>query len=151
MFQQLFSGSSGADEVPPCRSPRLSPPTRPGRRRVFVVDDEHIIAETLAEILNLNGYHATAFYCAEDALEGLHSGCPEIFITDVMLLGMNGVEAAVQLRRKCPGTRTLLFSGQAEASEVLRKAQESGYNFEILAKPIRPEALLRRLLQEPAG
>ena len=115
------------------------------RPRVHVVDDEHLIANTLAKILNMNGYAASAFYDAETALEVAKTNCPDIFICDVMLVGMNGVDAAIRIKELCPTTRVILFSGQAEASDLLTNAQRCGHSFEILAKPLRPEALLRRL------
>ena len=40
--------------------------------RIFVVDDEHCIADTLAVILRKSGYEASAFYDAQSALEQPH-------------------------------------------------------------------------------
>jgi DNA-binding NtrC family response regulator len=39
-------------------------------KRIFVVDDERIIADSLATILNSSGYETSAFYDAESALLG---------------------------------------------------------------------------------
>jgi hypothetical protein len=39
----------------------------------------------------------------------------------------------------------LLFSGSATAADLLAKARASGYDWEILAKPVHPKDLLVRL------
>ena len=36
--------------------------------KVLVVDDEHVIADTLAIILNQNGFDAQPIYTGEDAI-----------------------------------------------------------------------------------
>ena len=42
-------------------------------KRIFVVDDERVIADTLVIILRNSGYEATAFYDAQSALEQVES------------------------------------------------------------------------------
>ena len=39
-------------------------------------------------------------------------------------------------------TKTLLFSGQAGISDLLQQAEEQGYVFNLVAKPIHPEKLI---------
>ena len=47
-------------------------------KRVFVVDDEKSIADTLVAILRNSGYEALAFYDAQSALEQVESFSPEL-------------------------------------------------------------------------
>ena len=81
-------------------------------RRIFVVDDEKIIADTLAVILRQSGYDASAFYSAQSALDRLESCCPELVISDVVMPGMNGVDMAVLIRERHPACKVLLFRGR---------------------------------------
>jgi CheY-like chemotaxis protein len=62
-----------------------------------------------------------------------------------MMPGMTGVELAIQFKQSQPECKILLFSGQAATSDLLRKAREQGYEFELLAKPVHPADLLARL------
>lgn len=113
--------------------------------RVFVVDDEKLISDTLSAILRLHGYDTHAFYDAQSALAACEEMTPEIVISDVMMPGMNGVEMAVQIRKRFPLCRILLFSGQSSTQGFLESAETEGYVFDFLTKPVHPKDLLARL------
>jgi DNA-binding NtrC family response regulator len=109
---------------------------------VLVVDDESVIADTLAEILNRKGYAAIPTYDAEEALETALVMPPELLLTDVVLPGMSGIELAIRVKRIFPDCKILLFSGQAATTEMLTSANRAGHRFELLNKPIHPNDLL---------
>jgi DNA-binding response OmpR family regulator len=113
--------------------------------RVLVVDDEPLIAQTVTAILNVHGFEAREATCGEDALELARTFQPDIVLSDVLMPRMTGVDLGVRLRREFPQTRVLLFSGQAATSELMRKAEEKGYHFELFPKPIHPDELIARL------
>jgi CheY-like chemotaxis protein len=119
-----------------------TPSTKP---RVLVADDEQVIANTLAIILNQAGFEARAVYSGESALETIDEFQPNMLISDVIMTGMTGIEAAIQVRAKLPGCKILLFSGQAATADLLEKARAHGHEFEILAKPVHPTDLLAKL------
>lgn len=74
-----------------------------------------------------------------------------MLITDVIMAGINGIEAAIQVRAKLPSCRVLLLSGQAATADLLEKARSQGYVFDILAKPVRPADLLAKLRNESSA
>src|SRR5437660_11776660 len=113
--------------------------------KVLVVDDEKVIADTLAVILNQNGYDATAVYTGTGAVEKARSSRPDLVITDVIMPDMNGIDAAIKIRAFLPGCKILLFSGQAATADLLEDARKRGHQFEILAKPVHPSDLLQKL------
>lgn len=115
------------------------------RLRVLVVDDEPLIAQTVTAILNGNGFEAMEATSAEIALQVAARFQPDIVLSDVLMPRMTGVDLGVRLRTELPRTRVLLFSGQAATSELMRKAEEQGYYFELFPKPIHPEELIARL------
>jgi DNA-binding NtrC family response regulator len=115
------------------------------RPSVLVVDDEHLIADSVTEILTRNGYDAIARYSGESALECIEQKCPDILVSDVFMPDCNGIELAISVRSQCPGTRVLLFSGNAATSGLVMKASDEGYFFELLAKPVHPAELLKVL------
>ena len=112
---------------------------------ILVVDDERVIADTLAAILCRSGYAAFPVYDAQSALEFAGAIVPDLVITDVSMPGMNGIEMAIALKSTQPEIKILLFSGQAATADLLEKARAQGYEFEILAKPVHPQDLLNRL------
>jgi CheY-like chemotaxis protein len=122
----------------------------PKPKRVLVVDDEHVIADTLAIILRNEGYQAAAAYDGLSALSLCKSFCPELIITDVQLPGTNGVQIAILAKQLYPSCGILLFSGQAATANLFEEAQQAGYHFEILLKPIHPKDLLAKLRSQAA-
>jgi CheY-like chemotaxis protein len=113
--------------------------------KVLVVDDERVIADTLAMILNQSGFDARAVYSGEKAVEMASTFAPDMLITDVIMADLNGIDAAIMIRAILPKIKILLFSGQAATADLLEKARAKGYEFEILAKPVHPQDLLSRL------
>jgi CheY-like chemotaxis protein len=113
--------------------------------RVLVADDEQVIANTLAIILNQAGFEARAVFSGEKAVEALDTFQPDMLISDVIMTGMTGIEAAIITRQRLPKCKILLFSGQAATADLLEKARAQGHEFEILAKPVHPTDLLAKL------
>lgn len=115
------------------------------KRKILVVDDERVIADTLAMILNQSGFEARAVYSGEKALELAPGFAPDMLISDVIMADLNGIDAAIRIRSLLPSIKILLFSGQAATADLLEKARKDGYEFDILAKPVHPQDLLARL------
>jgi CheY-like chemotaxis protein len=113
--------------------------------RILVVDDEQIIADTLTTILTMSGFEAKTAYSGEQAIAIAAEIRPNVLISDVLLRGMNGVEAAIRILGQVPNCKIILFSGQAATLDLLRESRELGYHFEVLSKPVDPRALLARL------
>ena len=120
-------------------------PETAARPKVLVVDDERVIADSLAMILNQSGFEAVPVYSGEKALEMAREFQPQMLITDVIMADLNGIDAAIQIKALLPEIKILLFSGQAATADLLEKARTQGYEFEILAKPVHPQDLLSRL------
>jgi CheY-like chemotaxis protein len=113
--------------------------------KVLVVDDERVIADTLAIILNQHGFEASAVYTGTGAVEKARAEKPDLIISDVIMPDMNGIEAAINIRAFLPNCKILLFSGQAATADLLERARSQGHEFEILAKPVHPQDLLSKL------
>lgn len=114
--------------------------------RVFVVDDEDVIASSLAMILRFQGgFHARSFTNPMEALRAARLDQPDLLISDVVMPELSGIDLAIQLRASCPDCKVLLFSGQAATAQLLKSAGEIGYTFEILMKPVHPAVLLAKI------
>jgi DNA-binding response OmpR family regulator len=109
---------------------------------VYVVDDEKVIATTLAAILNHSGFEAIAFLDPLEALRSAEERCPDVLITDVMMPQLNGIDLGIQFKSIFPQCRVLLFSGQAATSDLLKDARSKGHDFNLLTKPVHPSDLL---------
>jgi CheY-like chemotaxis protein len=115
------------------------------KHSVLIVDDEKNIADTVALILQDAGYTAMAAYDSSVALSITREHAPDLIISDVVMPGMNGIELAITARRQYPDCIVLLLSGQAASADMLEDARARGYDFELLAKPLEPEDLLKKV------
>src|SRR5579864_6019213 len=61
----------------------------PTAKRILVIDDEALIADSLAEILNNRGYQARAFYDGREAIDEVRQQCPDFVLADVVMPRLN--------------------------------------------------------------
>ncbi len=113
--------------------------------RVFVVDDEEVIAMSLATILRKLGFDAISFTDPFEALKAADRDAPDLLISDVVMPELSGIDLAIQLQARFPKCNVLLFSGQAATAGMLESARANGHNFELLSKPVHPTDLLREI------
>jgi CheY-like chemotaxis protein len=121
-------------------------PDAASKPKVLIADDERIIADTLAMILNQGGFEAQAVYSCAKALEMAPAFKPDLLISDVIMSELNGIEAAVRMKALLPDIRVFLLSGQTATAEMLERENAAGYGFEVLTKPFHPKDLIRKLL-----
>lgn len=112
---------------------------------VLVVDDEEVIAITLAAILRNHGFAALIAFSPERALEIADVIPPELLISDVMMPGMNGIDLAIAMTQRISDCEVLLFSGQSGTQDLLAEARANGRDFTVLTKPIHPDVLLAHI------
>ena len=112
------------------------------KRRVLIVDDEEVIADSLAMILNQAGFETHAVYNGDSALEIVPGFKPDFLISDVIMPGISGIETAIWVRTMLPSCKIILLSGQEYTSNLLEMARSRGYEFEILNKPVHAAHLI---------
>jgi DNA-binding NtrC family response regulator len=113
--------------------------------RVLVADDDYLIASTLSQILRLSGYEAETVSSGEEAVAVAAKRIPDVFISDVVMGGITGIEAAIRVLEIVPACLVILISGQASTVNQLGGARRMGHEFEILSKPVHPKVLLEQI------
>ena len=110
--------------------------------RVFVVDDEPVIASTLAAILQMHGFSAKFFTSPLEALAAARAKSPDLLISDVEMPGLSGIELAIQMKAQYPTCKILLFSGRPSTLDLLDSARAQGHDFDLLLNLfLRPSSL----------
>jgi len=128
-------------------------PETVAKPKVLVADDERVIADTLAMILNQSGFEARAVYSGEKALELAATFAPDMMISDVIMADLNGIDAAIRIRALLPGIEArrqtaaialgLLTGGLPESQLALTIS--SGVDVALHAIPVGERAdILRR-------
>ena len=113
--------------------------------RVLIADDEKIIADTLKLILTQVGYDVAVAYDGSFALEMARQWQPDIFLSDVWMPGLNGIDAAIQICSLLPRCKVLLFSGQSDLQDLRNEIRSKCQRFDVISKPVHPIALMARL------
>jgi DNA-binding NtrC family response regulator len=116
-----------------------------GALRVFVVDDDAIIAETLNMIFAQDGFAVESFSNPLEALEAAETACPDVLVSDVVMPQLSGVELAMRYKKICPSGMVLLISAQAATVDLLEPARRNGYSFQLYGKPIDPGELISEI------
>lgn len=119
--------------------------------KILMADDEPLIVFTMTEILQEEGFEVFSAADGIAAVEAARALRPDIVLTDVMMPKINGIEVAKSIKAFLPQCRIVLFSGQAATGQLLEQARAEGHDFEILTKPIEPEALLAALARGPSS
>jgi two-component system, cell cycle sensor histidine kinase and response regulator CckA len=120
-------------------------PIQRGSETVLLVEDEASLCDLLREGLEANGY---SILVARDGAEAVqvaeaHSGPIHIMVTDVVMPGTTGPNAADLVARSRPAMKVLFISGYSEEAIVRHGLVGPGRAF--LSKPFGPEVLLRRV------
>jgi len=119
---------------------------RSKRIKVLVIDDDESLAVAVARVLDLHGYQCFAVYNGRDAVAAAESFAPDVVLSDVVMGNTNGVDACLQIKRTLPSCRILLYSAEVPvAHSLLGDATRAGYDFELLAKPLEPSALISKI------
>jgi putative two-component system response regulator len=100
---------------------------------ILLVDDEAQLREMIARFLRRLGHRVDAVESAREALDCLARGTYDLVITDLQMPGESGLDVLAQVHTGGRGTRAILMSGRAEATDAAA-AIEHGVD-RLLLKP----------------
>ncbi len=117
---------------------------------IFIVDDNQDFAESLADILELDGHTVELAFDGETAVKKFRDQEFDITFLDVKLPGMNGVESFFEIRKINPQAKVVMMTGYS-IEQLLNQAVENGA-IGVLHKPVEIPKLLDFLEKvKPAG
>ena len=141
-------------DSPPEAAPKdIVPAALPAARvKVLVVDDNVDAAQTLAQWLAYEGHQVCVAHDGPSALEVAARECPEAYILDIGLPGMDGMELARRLRERpqSAGAWLVALTGYGQQADREKSAQ-AGFD-EHFIKPVEADGLrasLARMQRRP--
>ncbi len=115
----------------------------PTRQRIYVVDDDAAVRDSLSFLLDSVGLQAAAFASANDFLEH-YDGEPGVLLLDVRMPSMSGLELQQMLKdRGCTALKIIFISGHGDIEMVVEALKRGAVDF--LPKPFRDQELLDRI------
>lgn len=112
--------------------------------RILIVDDEHVVAETLRLIFSNRGFAARAVHSAGEAMHAAGEFDPELMLCDIDMPETDGVDLIAAMDAHKPACRIMVLTGAyASIQRVVERALELHRRVPVFAKPCPPDDLLR--------
>lgn len=121
------------------------------RATILLAEDEYAVRALCSRVLQMAGYAVIEAADGAQAVElaTQHDGQIDLVVTDVVMPGMSGREAADTIRLLRPETRVLYMSGYTD-DDILRHGVLRG-RVAFLPKPFTPDVLLARVRELLGG
>jgi DNA-binding NtrC family response regulator len=116
--------------------------------RILLVDDEADFLEALSERMRARGMNVTTSGAAPEALQAVEQGTFDAVVLDLMMPGMDGLEALRVLKQKDPKLQVILLTGHATVQTGVEAMRRGA--LDLLEKPADIETLARRIRQASA-
>lgn len=113
------------------------------RKKILLLEDEIELAETLEELLAERAYDVKVVHTGSDALDASYEGSFDLYIFDINLPDMSGLELLESLRDADDKTATIFISALVDINSIA-KAFEIGAD-DYIKKPFFPQELLIRI------
>jgi CheY-like chemotaxis protein len=121
--------------------------------RILLIDDDDDVRDSMARVLEHEGYETVTAKTAREGLSLLESSDFDLLISDIIMPGIDGVEAITRARKSNAAIKILAISGggnfgrryyQPEAittTAYLQAAADAGADF-VLTKPFERRELV---------
>jgi two-component system response regulator FixJ len=115
----------------------------PTDQRVFIIDDDEAVRDSLARLVATDGFAALAFASASEFLEGLDPGASGCIVADVVMPGLSGLQLIDKLRDLGIALPIILITGHGNVSMAVTAMKTGAADF--FEKPYDDLRLLESL------
>jgi len=116
---------------------------------VWIIDDDRSIRWVLEKALEREDIEFKSFASADEAMQALTQGTPQIVISDIRMPGSSGLELLQALRERYPNLPVIIMTAYSDLESAVSSFQ--GGAFEYLPKPFdinHAVELIRRALEQ---
>jgi DNA-binding response OmpR family regulator len=107
---------------------------------ILVVDDEPVIREFLARVLENAGYSVHRAANGREALRHLEAGPFDLLLTDIKMEHLDGIGLLTEARTRWPTLSVILLTGYATVQSAVAALRHGASNY--LLKPVKNEEVL---------
>ena len=114
------------------------------KKRLMIVDDSRVMELQIRKLLEDSDYEVAA-YCenGEEAIASYREVLPDIVLTDIIMPGIDGLEAAQVIVEEHPQARVVMMTSLTDDGSLNESDTVGARGF--LVKPLTREALLEAL------
>src|SRR5258707_546499 len=116
---------------------------------VWIVDDDRSIRWVIEKALSREGIAFNSFSSAQEALDALSGGAPEVLVSDIRMPGLSGLELLNAVKQRHPAVPVIVMTAYSDLDSAVAAFQGGAY--EYLPKPFDVDQaveLIRRALDE---
>ena len=115
------------------------------KKTILFVEDEKELVSTVTSLLSDQGYDVTAVLTAEEALRWVKNTAPDLFLADIRLPGLDGLDFYKEIRKleHCRNT-PFIFLTAFNNLQAAMEAKKQGAS-EYITKPFDFEHLIERI------
>lgn len=113
------------------------------RDHVIIVDDEHILRESLKEWLEEDGFRVSTAGSGMEALKIIEEQNPMVAVIDIKMPGIDGITLLRKLKEMDINIPIIMITAYATVENAVQSMKEGAYDF--LTKPFPPEKLSKLL------
>jgi len=107
--------------------------------RILIVDDETIVRESLGSWFREEGYSVDVAASAREALEKLTIKDWDIFLLDIRMPGMDGLELQRKIKESHPDSTIIIMTAYASVETAVEAMKQGAYDY--IVKPFDPDDL----------
>lgn len=107
---------------------------------VVIVDDDAAVRDSLALLLQVEGFVVQAYASAREFLDGWRSSPRACVLLDMRMPGMDGMQLLRHITAAAPDVPVVLITGDSDRA-LQRRAQQAGATA-VLSKPLDFDELL---------
>ena len=116
---------------------------RDAEARVFIVDDEEAVRDSIGLLLRSVGLRAQGFPDARAFLDAYRPEQPGCLVLDIRMPRMSGLELQQELNRRGWGIPVIFISGHGDVPMAVEAMRAGAVDF--LQKPFKDDELIRRV------
>jgi CheY-like chemotaxis protein len=113
-------------------------------KSILLIDDDELLCELLADLLDLEGYQVTVAGDGEQGLAQLAAGQFDLIILDLLMPRMDGVRFLRAMGELYPDPPPVAVLSASATGEVLDALKVPGV-VDVIRKPIQPSDLIVRI------
>jgi DNA-binding NtrC family response regulator len=120
------------------------------KAQVLVIDDDAVVGHSFDRVLSEKGFDVDTALSGEEGLEDIENRNYDVVFTNIKMPGIDGIEVAERIRKKCPWTPVVVITGYGTTENEARASVLGVSGF--VRKPLTPEmieSVTRKALETP--